>query len=262
MPQAVDVAVIGGTETFGKFVVHPFPILLEQMCGRPVVNLGVQNGGLDSFVSDPVICEVAQRARVAVLQIMGAQGVSNAFYRVHRRRNDRFVAPTSKLCRLYPEVDFAEFNFVRHMLERLFRVCPSRFDVVVRELQRAWSIGMMTLVNRLAMPVVLVWMAQTAPRLMRELDLDPSQPDPLFVTREMVQEISAQVDGAVEILRPIGREGELKGMVFSEFERPAAKLLPGPVFHGAIATTVSMAIAPVLEPIPTMGKRKRAPGRP
>ena len=262
MPQAVDVAVIGGTETFGKFVVHPFPVLLEQMCGRPVVNLGVVNGGIDSFRNDPIINEVAQRARVCIVQVMGAQGLSNAFYRVHARRNDRFVAPTQKLCRLFPEIDFSEFTFVRHLLARLHTVCPARFEVVVKELQRVWMVGMTDLVHRLAMPVVLVWMADHAPKSFADMDHDPLQPDPLYVTRKMLGTIAGKADGLVEIARPTGSQPDLRGMVFSDLERPAAMTMPGPVLHGAVASALAQVIAPVLEPIPDMGPRKRAPGRP
>ena len=33
-------AVLGGTETYGKFVADPYPALVEQMTGLRMVNLG------------------------------------------------------------------------------------------------------------------------------------------------------------------------------------------------------------------------------
>ncbi len=262
LPQAVDVAVVGGTETFGKFVVHPYSTLLEQMCGRPVVNLGVLSGGLDSFRNDPIVEEVAQKARVCILQIMGAQGLTNRFYKVHKRRNDRFIAPTQELRNLYPEVDFADFSFVRHLLGRLERVSAERFAIVVNELRREWCWAMQEMVDRIAKPTILLWMADKFPDPYSGSILEAQINEPLLVTREMIDRIISRTDGYVEVVRPIGRVEDLKGMVFDDFERPAAARLPGAIFHGAVAAKLTQVIAPLLEVLAQPAATKRAPGRP
>ena len=45
------VAVLGGTEAYGKFVPDPFPDLLERDLGLAVANLGCMNAGPDVFLS-------------------------------------------------------------------------------------------------------------------------------------------------------------------------------------------------------------------
>ena len=95
------VAMLGSTETYGKFVPEPYPALTEAATGLRVVNLGYVNAGLDLYLKDPEVLDTAARARVTVVQIMGAQNLSNRFYTVHPRRNDRFTGPTPLLRALF-----------------------------------------------------------------------------------------------------------------------------------------------------------------
>ena len=110
------VACLGGTETFGKFVPDPFPALVQGRLGIPIANLGCVNAGLDVFLNEPAIADVAAGAKVTVLQILGVQNLSNRYYTVHPRRNDRFVHAAPGLKALYRDVDFTEFHFTRHLL--------------------------------------------------------------------------------------------------------------------------------------------------
>lgn len=127
-------AFLGGTETYGKFLSNPFPALIEQSLGRTCINLGCVNAGVDVFATDVQVTEMATWADVTVVQLMGAQNMSNRFYTVHPRRNDRFLKPLALLQAIYREVDFAEFNFNKHMLQHLYRHSPGRFETVVDEL--------------------------------------------------------------------------------------------------------------------------------
>ncbi len=55
-------AVLGGTETYGKFVTDPYPVLLEREIGMPVVNFGCMNAGVDLFVGDPTLIDACVKA--------------------------------------------------------------------------------------------------------------------------------------------------------------------------------------------------------
>ena len=76
-------------------------------------------------------------AQVTVIQILGAHNMSNRFYTVHPRRNDRFLRASPMLRGIYHDVDFTEFNFTRHMLSRLREISEERFALVVEELKTA-----------------------------------------------------------------------------------------------------------------------------
>ena len=63
---------------------------------------------------------------------IGPVTAPNRFYAVHPRRNDRFLRPSAKIEALFPEIDFTEFSFNRHMLSALESVSADRFGQVRR----------------------------------------------------------------------------------------------------------------------------------
>ena len=66
------IAFIGGTETYGKYIEKPFPVLVEKAMRQTCVNFGCVNGGIDVFIKDPTIMEICNEADLTVVQIMGA----------------------------------------------------------------------------------------------------------------------------------------------------------------------------------------------
>lgn len=87
------VAFLGGTETYGKYVETPYPDLVGEEVGCATLNLGCVNAGLDAYLNDETVMDLCAASDVTVLQITGAQNMSNRFYAVHPRRNDRFLRP-------------------------------------------------------------------------------------------------------------------------------------------------------------------------
>ena len=132
------VVCIGGSETFGRFIHAPFPAQLDDALPLPVLNLGVVNAGLDVMASDPAIAGAVAEADAVVLQITSAHNMTNRFYTVHPRRNDRFVTASTMLRTIYPQVDFTEFHFTRHLLKHLMAASEDRFEIVRTELEAAW----------------------------------------------------------------------------------------------------------------------------
>jgi hypothetical protein len=238
------VAFLGGTETYGKFIKTPFPALVESTLGVNCINFGVSNAGVDVFLNDVVRIQVADKARATVLQVVGAQNLSNRFYSVHPRRNDRFVSASPVLSAIYPEVDFSEFHFTRHMLSALHKVSPERFEVVRNEVRTAWSARMKLMLGHMTGPVLLLWFADRAPQEEQESTVNPSDlADPLFITRGMIEDLAMHADGYVEVVasRDAIRAGTT-GMVFSEMEEPAARHLLGPRAHGEAAVLLAEAL--------------------
>ncbi|MEL6243860.1 MAG: DUF6473 family protein, partial [Pseudomonadota bacterium] len=129
---------IGGTETYGRFVERPYPDLIADLSGLKTINLGCPHAGLDVFASDPAIHEIGHLAECTVIQVVGAQNMSNAFYSVHPRRNDRFLKAGPRLRGLYPKVDFTEFHFTGHLLSTLAYQSPAAFEVIRSELRATW----------------------------------------------------------------------------------------------------------------------------
>ena len=68
---------------------------------------------------------------------------------MHPRRNDRFLRASERLQSLYPEVDFTEFHFNRHLLGRLQELSEERFAEIAGELRQAWLARMKHLLTLL-----------------------------------------------------------------------------------------------------------------
>ncbi len=231
-------AFLGGTETYGKFVMQPFPATVERNTGHVCVNLGCLNAGLDSFVHDPEILRIASEAEMTVLQVLGAQNLSNRFFRVHPRRNDRFLKASPLLSAIYRDVDFTEFSFNRHMLGHLHMQSPERFEIVRDELRQAWAARMRLLLNAVGSGVVVLWIRtrQAAP----EMALGP---EPALITSQMIDALRESVLDVVEVeVANSGQANDMVGMVFGQMDAPAAMQLPGPGAHELIADRVAGAL--------------------
>ena len=239
------IAILGGTETYGKFVPDPYPDLVEDETGMAVVNLGCMNAGPDVFLNDPAIVEIANRSAVTVLQIMGAINISNRYFAVHPRRNDRFLHATPLLRGMFREVDFTEFSFTRHMLRALQATSPDRFEVVAEELRATWVERMLLLLGRITGPKILFWMSdQAPPPPARRASL---RIEPLLVDAEMVAALSGQADVYVEhVTKALAITSAitpaLTGLAFAPLDAQVAAGLPGPAAHRQAAEALSAAL--------------------
>ncbi len=218
------VVCLGGAETYGKFIPEPFAARVEACLGLPVVNLGWANAGVDAFLGDGDLLQVVAGARAVVMQVLGAQNQSNRFYAVHPRHNDRFLQATPAMRRLFPEVDFTEFHFTRHLLHTLNAVSAVRFAEVCADLQAEWGDRMRHLLARIPAPVVLLWLADQPP--------GAAPPglgqEPMLVTGAMLEALRAHVAGIVTAVPGAAALAQgTQGMVFSAMEaQMAAQGLP------------------------------------
>jgi len=235
-------AVLGGTETYGKFIEKPYPALIEADTGITMVNFGCVNAGADVYVNDPAVIEACVRARVTVIQVTGAHNTSNRFYAVHPRRNDRFLRASTLLKAIYREVDFTEFHFTRHMLSSLLTLSPERFAVVSDELRSAWVARMKLLLGKTEGKTVVLWMAgHSAADAVGDAGLGR---DPLLIDRTMIDQIRPYATEVVEVVfSQAAREAGLSGMFYAAVEEPAALEMPGPLVHREVAG----ALQPLIE---------------
>lgn len=225
-------AFVGSTETYGKFIADPFPALLEKELGMTCVNFGQMNAGIDAFVQDAFVLKAASEAKVTVVQILSAQNMTNRFYTVHPRRNDRFIEPSVMLRTIFREVDFSEFNFNKHMIQHLLHTSPERFVAVKKELQQAWVARMRLMLKQIEGKVVLLWFAAHSPDGQEPGTVDGPWSDPMFVTRAMIDEVRQYATEFIEVCAsaPAVAAGT-RGMVYSELEYLAAAEMLGPQAH-------------------------------
>lgn len=241
------VAVLGGSDTLARYVAKPYPDLVETAIGEVCVNLGVQAAGPDVYLNDPALQSLRHDAAATVIQLPGSTNLSNDFYKVHPRRNDRFTAPTDKLIHLYPEVDFSEISFTGHLIARLRAVDEARFALVRTALQSAWVCRMVQLVENVPGPVLLLWFAERTPNSDGGSIVgqggNPCH-EPVFVTRQMVEALRDYVDDIIEV---IAVRGELDGLSYAPLDTLAARDALGLAAHQAAAQALRASVMYAIE---------------
>ena len=229
------IAMLGGSETYGKYIEDPFPDRIADLTGRRVVNLGVQNAGIDVFAQDEGLMPIIMGAEIVVIQAMGAGNISNRFYSVHQRRNDRFLRHSILMETLFREVDFTDFSFTRHMLLSLKSHSPERFAMIAEELSEAWVDRMRLLLRRIPGRKILLWIENA--------DSGPLGPEPLFVTVDMMQKLEPFIDKLVHCDVTLDQsEAQLAEMIFPETERATALQCLSSEAHDRIARMLARAI--------------------
>lgn len=235
------IAAIGGTETYGKFVSRPFPRILEEIGGRNVVNFGLMNAGPDVFLNAPEVLDIASGAVLTVVQVVGAQNLSNGFYTVHPRRNDRFLRASNRLQKLYHDVDFTEFHFTRHMLQNLFQVSPHRFVEVAAELQSTWAQRMVQVLRAIRGPTLLLWMGDARPP--QAASATSPYDAQVLVSAEMVDTLRSHASAYLEVVASqdaVNEGGE--NLSFGPMEQSCAANVPGALAHREVAIAIANAL--------------------
>ncbi|MCG7522067.1 DUF6473 family protein [Ruegeria sp. Ofav3-42] len=229
-------ACAGGDETYGRFVERPFAAILEERLERRILNLGCLFSGVDALCHDRGLFELLNGADICVVQAPGLLGQSNRFYRVHPRRNDRFLAPTQDLRNLYPELDYTDVHFVRHLLTCLQGFHDARFEVVVDELRRGWIRQVGDFLQRLKAPVVLLRL-----QVLRDAEgTDHPEIAKVCVTDQMIEAIGVHCVACVDLKTQVcGQSDELEDMLFGTMQQPMAEHMIGPAAHRAIAAALT-----------------------
>ncbi|WP_298430410.1 DUF6473 family protein [uncultured Jannaschia sp.] len=227
--------VVGGAETFGRYVEDPFTEQLAERTGRRIINLGILNAGIDAFLRDDALMEIIRGAETVVVQVMGAHNLSNRFYTVHPRRNDRFLRHSMALASLFPEVDFSDYAFTRHMLAGLRAARPEAFSLVVQELRAAWTARTRLFLSHIPGCKIMLWIENSGRTTFG--------PEPPFVDIDMLQAIEGEIDKFVHC--DVGddmTDAGLDEMVFPDGERAGAEMMLRPEAHARIARHLSRAV--------------------
>ena len=249
--QSLDkpyLAFIGGTETYGKFIADPFPALVAGKAKKTCINFGTVNGGVDAFVNDPTVMSICHDAEMTVVQVMGANFLSNRFYSVHPRRNDRFLRASTVMQAIFHDVDFSQFTFTRHMLGALYKLAPERFEVVVSELRAAWVARMRNMLGQTGPRVALLWFSRDP---MTDLPWfeqpNALKVDPLFITKEMIDELRPLVKTVIEVVPTATAQNEgTKGMHFPPLQSQAASEMLSVASHHEAGTQIAETLRPYL----------------
>nr|WP_253276903.1 DUF6473 family protein [Ruegeria sp. 6PALISEP08] len=192
------------------------------------MNFGSLFCGVEAMLGDPALLKLVKASEICVLQAPDLPCQSNRFYRVHPRRNDRFLEPSHDLVQLYPEVDFTEVHFVRHLLDRLRTNQDARFEIVAQELRDAWLRACSELIRRIKPPVILLWL-----HVQRRTGMHS---DPVLPDAAMIEQLRPLCTSVVECSVRVAAESDaLEDVLFGTLQQPMAEHVIGPSAHREIA---------------------------
>jgi hypothetical protein len=185
---------LGAAQTFGRFCAWPFPSILAERLGIPVLNISHGGAGPAFFGHNETLLSYLNGARFVVLQVMSGRSESNSLFEsdgvgFYRRRSDG----QSLGC----DQAFAE----------LLKMQPKpKVMAVVEETRQSWIESYSRLTAKIRAPKILFWFATRVP------DYAPSVKTlsglfgafPQLVNGTMVKEVRRQCDHYVECVSARG----------------------------------------------------------
>lgn len=188
---------LGASQTFGRFVEKPFPQLLAERIGMPVLNLGIGGAGAFSFRRRD-LGPLISGAKFCIVQAMSARSVPTFYFDPFSGEN---VFGLDK-SRMGPAA-FAE-TVLRHVLAQ---DDPALARRVMHTLRRGWTAEYYWLARRIKSPKILLWFAE------REIDYEAGTASleswigrfPHGVDNGTWQSVQPHYQYAVEVISSRGR---------------------------------------------------------
>jgi hypothetical protein len=142
---------LGAAQTFGCFATRPFPVLLQERLGMPVLNLGYAGAGPEFFFGNGALMAYINRARFAVVQVMSGRSESNSLFdsgglELLTRRSDG--------ARIGADAAY------RELLEDGGEAVVRR---VVEETRANWVASCRRLLGDIKVPTLLFWFSKRSP---------------------------------------------------------------------------------------------------
>jgi Domain of unknown function (DUF6473)/Sulfotransferase family len=194
------IACLGGAHTFGRFIEHPYPILLQRQLGIPILNLGHGGGKPEFYLQSKGFIDVINKAQCAVIQVMSARGSPNRFLKPRSyAHNMMTVAEGISIDKNPVFVDGA----YRALLKQLE---PEKMREAINETRAHWLAEMGNLLDRIVVPKLLFWFSVRTPAYVEGFnDVDALLGDyPQFVTDEMIEKLKPKVQAYIEC---VGKQG-------------------------------------------------------
>jgi hypothetical protein len=185
------VVFVGAAQTFGTFCRYPFPSLAVERVGLAGANFGIGGAGPETFLLDPVLMDVINNARVAVVQVMSGRSAPNRLYETARgtsslRRRDR---PGDK------------FVWAESVWDEILKEFPKdEVAALIEDTRNNWVRLMQELLDAIKIPKILLWVSTRKPDFNFDLSSRKTAlgPFPHFVNLRMVDALRRRVDAYVD----------------------------------------------------------------
>jgi hypothetical protein len=190
LPAGGYIAFAGAAQTFGRYCERPFPTIVGDELGVPVLNLGVGGAGPAHFL-DPRLLDLLNGSRFAVLQVMSARGEGNS----------RMTTTGNRFVRV--EGGGAPVSAERAWGPIVASEPPAVIHRLIAETRQSWVESYSALLQALSVPVVLLYVSKRTPDYREQVN--PGRrlravwgQFPHLVNRAMIDALRPQVVSYVE----------------------------------------------------------------
>lgn len=204
---------IGAAQTLGCFCEKPFPTLLSESLGFPVLNLGYGGAGPYFYLKHPALLDYINRAKFVIVQVMSGRSESNSLFdsgglELLTRRSDGSKLGSDAAYRgLLAESIWHKAPIAKKRFKRAGNILGAlKAKRVVAETRKNWVNHHKELMAQITAPKILVWFSQRSPDYKERYDsLKGLFSDfPQLVNLEMVNESRAVCDEYVECVSTRG----------------------------------------------------------
>lgn len=144
---------VGATQVFGRFCSRPFPQILSENLGLPVLNLGMGGHGPQAFLNESLLAAI-NRAEFAIVQLSSARIGSNSGF----RNSESGRAPGLRLR------DQKPMMFEQFLVEE-FEHAPHEVVLrLVQETRDSWVANYRALLEAITVPTIVHWLSTVLPQ--------------------------------------------------------------------------------------------------
>lgn len=201
------IACFGAAQTFGPLCAKPWPALLAES-RHPTLNLGFGGAGPSFFLLNPKLIQLANRSRLAIVQVMAGRSTRNSYLEIDGGRSNA-----------RPRGSREGFVATEIAYQRVLQaIGPRATQFIVEETRRNWVYEMELLLEAIRVPSIVFWFSERPPHY-REGYGTVGQfmgKFPQLVTEAMVEQIRPKAAAYVECISSRGMPHLLRNMTTGE----------------------------------------------
>lgn len=215
------IACLGAAQTFGCFSEAPYPALLAERLGVPVLNLGYGGAGPQFYLRHPELLERIDAADLVVVQVMSGRSESNSLF---DSGGLEFLQRRSDGMRISADDAFAEILYGRRIANapltlptRVLRKAAQRLRrrktaAIVDETRSRWVDNYRLLLDAIAAPTVLTWFSVRTPAVRDDFSSVSRLLNsfPQLVNQAMIDAVAPHADAYVECTTTRGLPQQLR----------------------------------------------------
>ena len=164
---------IGAAQTFGCFCEKPWPTIVGESIGAPVLNLGFGGAGPEFFLNNDRLIELANGGQATVIQVMSGRVASNMFLEgngrasMRLRRSGRIVSADNGWRDIWEGFHaWKRLPAFSHGVTRRFSQTLARYTTIpiaTAQSRGNWTTAYKKLLHRITTPKCLLWFSRRQP---------------------------------------------------------------------------------------------------